>query len=173
MGSRVSPTEELAEYAASRADTADPTVVVAGCGRAVTVAELLEHGVDAYGFDIAAEPLAAAAAPRDRLLQCDLRDPALLERLRSDLGIDHVDVLYTEQVLSLLSPTEADRVTKRLREADAIDRCVHRIAPAAPVGAQTGEIEATVRSVREWRAAVDPNGEDVWLSGADRLPSGE
>lgn len=173
MGAFVSPTEELAEYAASRADTAEPTVVVAGCGRAVTVAELLEHGVDAYGFDVAPEPLAAADVPRGRLLQCDLRDPDLLDRLRSDFDIGRIDVFYTEQVLSLLTPTEAERVTNRLREADAIDRCVHRIAPAAPVGAQTGEIEATVRSVPEWQAACDPDGRDVWLSDVDRLETAE
>ncbi|MDQ2049332.1 class I SAM-dependent methyltransferase [Natronolimnohabitans sp. A-GB9] len=171
MGRTVSPTADLARYAAERAAPAEPTVVVAGCGRADTVAALLEHGIDAYGFDIEVEALDAAAVPRDRLLECDLREPDLVETLRTQFAIDHVDVCYTEQVLSLLSPDDAERVIERLRAADAIGQCVHRIAAVPPVGAQTGEFEATVRSVGEWQAACDPDGEDVWLSTGDQLPT--
>jgi hypothetical protein len=170
MGTLGSPAAELARDAADRCPGAGPpVVVVAGCGRARTVAALLEHGVDAYGFDVSDAALADADAPRDRLLQCDLRDADLVARLRERFDVDRIDVLYTEQVLSLLAPATARRVTRRLRAHDAVGHRVHRIASTPPAAAQEGTLDATVRSIPEWRAACDPDGEDVWLSPGRRL----
>ncbi|ELY60933.1 hypothetical protein [Natronolimnohabitans innermongolicus] len=171
MGSFVSPSAELARYATDRAAPDDPVVVVAGCGSAGTVADLLERGVDAYGFDLEAEPLAEADVSSARLHRCDLRDEDLLERLRAAFDIDRIHVCYTERVLSILTPSEAATVTARLRAADAVDHCVHRIAEIPPVGHQRGEFEATIRAPDEWRAACDPDGEDLWLSTTDGFPT--
>ncbi|MXV61817.1 methyltransferase domain-containing protein [Natronorubrum sp. JWXQ-INN-674] len=169
MGTIVSPVEELAQFAARNSEGDPPTVVVAGCGRGRTVDGLLEHGVDAYGFDISPDALADAETSPDRLEQCDLEDPELVDRLRTSFDVERIDVFYTEQVLSLLAPDVADRVTAQLRADDAVGRCVHRIAPMPPAAAQNGEFDATDRSVSEWKAQCDPDGEDVWLSVGEQF----
>lgn len=171
MGERYDKTRELASFAEGIADEErEPVVVVAGCGTATTVDELREYGVAAYGFDTSRSILDAAGEPtREHLLEADLRDGDLVESLREAFGIDEIDVFVTECMLSFLDVDEANRALARIRETSGVGVLVHQVRTDPPAAAQKGEIDATIRSPGEWRAACDPEGADIWRDAMGRL----
>ncbi|SEQ95641.1 class I SAM-dependent methyltransferase [Natrinema salaciae] len=171
MGERYDKIRELASFAETVAD-ADraPVVVVAGCGTATTVEALRERDVAAYGFDTSQSILETAAEPtREFLVEADLRDDDLVDTLRETFDIDEIDVLVTECMLSFVPVDEAESALARIRETNGVGVLLHQVRSDPPAAAQKGEIDATILSPSEWRAACDPAGADVWRDAMERL----
>ncbi|MCU4925646.1 class I SAM-dependent methyltransferase [Halobacteria archaeon AArc-dxtr1] len=170
MGDTYDETRELAEFAWFVADDdRDPVVLIAGCGSATTVERLRANDVATYGFDASADAVdAVPEATRQWVIQADLRDQDVIETLREAFGVDEIDVLLTECMLSFLGPDEATEALGRIRKHPDIGVLLHKIRTDPPVEAQTGEIDATIMSPREWQAVCDPDEEDVWRDAVGR-----
>lgn len=171
MGERFDKERELAAFTEAVADAERaPVVVVAGCGAGATVEQLREYDVAAYGFDASRSVLETAEPrTRERLLEADIRDEDLIQSLREAFEIDAIDVFVTECMLSFLTLEEARETLARIRETDGVGTLIHQVRIDPPVAAQEGEIDATILPAAEWRAACDPDGEDIWRDALERL----
>ncbi len=170
MGTYVSDASALASVATNCTERRPPTVVIAGCGGAQTVTALCEHGIDAYGFDSSPSILATVpASTRNRLLETDLREEGVIERLCERFGLEGIDLFVTECMLSFLSVEEAATSLGRIRNEPRVGQLLHRVRLDPPVAAQEGALEVTILTPEAWQEACDPEGHDVWREAFDPL----
>ncbi len=170
MARHESDATALVNLATSCTDRQPPTVVIAGCGGAQTVTALCEHGIDAYGFDSEPSILATVPGPtRSRLLEADLRDQGVVERLCAHFELERIDLFVTECMLSFLSIEEATTSLERIRNESRVGQLLHRVRLDPPVAAQEGDLEVTILTPEAWQEACDPEGRDRWREAFEPL----
>lgn len=145
-------TDRFADYAAELAEYADPddSILVVACALGHTVRELQAMGYETMGVDVSRWAVDNAVTTG---VECgDITNRDIIK------SVPHVDVVYSECVLSCLTDEEAATACNNMRALG--DEVIHRLWSFPEVNDHEWY---NVKTESEWQATVDPTQQDRWL----------
>lgn len=147
-------------------DPAGEKVLVVGCAYGYTVEYLRsDWGIDAYGMDVS--QWAVDNAVVDGIYQGDATSANDLRSVRQDTPGGRFGVVFSEAMLSTMTDAEAVAACDNMR-SEAQQAAVHRVWSSD--GSDIVPEYYNSKTLSEWRALCDPDGDDYWFTEREFQP---
>lgn len=154
------------ELAGRGFDLSSVKVLVVGCAYGYTVEQLrASWGIDAFGMDVSQWAVDNAAVGGIHL--GDATSAADLRSVRQATPGGRFDVVFSEAMLSCLTDAEAVTATENMR-SEAKRVALHRVWSTD--GSDVVPEYYNDKTLAEWRALCDPDGEDGWFTEDEFQP---